>query len=167
MLNIAIAAKAAAPKVADDPLAKFETPELPWVLPLVPPVEDGVTLLWVVLNPEGEVETRGEPEGDDTGNADNEDVVLLGAGTLDTGLEAPTEEEAGTEPDGEDDGVDAGGVIGGAAPLLIVAKGVHCEEDGMGCAAGVLGCPWRKVDPSYTPMGWALSALQFSKAPGA
>jgi len=53
------------------------------------------------------------------------------------GLEAPTEDEAGTEDEAED----AGGVRGGAAPLLIVANGVHCEDDGIGCAAGVLGCP--------------------------
>jgi len=44
MLKMATAVKAIAPKVAD-PLAKVETPELPWVLPLVLPVEDGLTLL--------------------------------------------------------------------------------------------------------------------------
>lgn len=63
--------------------------------------------------------------------------MLLGAGALDKGLLGTPAEEAGTE-----EGTDAGGgVLETATPLLIVPNGAHCEDDGIGCAAGVLGSP--------------------------
>jgi hypothetical protein len=42
---------------------------------------------------------------------------------------------------------------------------VQSDEDGAGCASGVVGCPWLKVEVPYTPGKSPLSPAQVSKLP--
>lgn len=73
-----------------------------------------------------------------------------------------------TEPDGEPTDEGAGDPVAEGDGLTVVADGlgvvltlpfpmlatvVHIEEEGAGCAGGVTGSPWWKVEVPYTPMG--------------
>lgn len=56
--------------------------------------------------------------------------------------------------------------VDGTTPLLTEEMDVQDDEEGAGCAEGVMGSPWENVDVPYTPIGSPESPLQFSKMPG-
>jgi len=51
-------------------------------------------------------------------------------------------------------------------PFAIVLNVLQDEDEGMGCAAGVAGWPWKNVEPPYTPIGCPESPRHCSNTPG-
>jgi hypothetical protein len=77
----------------------------------------------------------------------------------DGGREEEREEDSGT--DGDELAVVADGLtvadglgVVPVFPFPTLATVVHMEEEGAGCAGGVTGSPWWKVEVPYTPIGY-------------